>query len=59
MNTNEAVRFFDGKKKNVAVALKISAAAVAQWGQKIPIRRQYELEKITKGKLQVRWDDRE
>jgi len=37
----------------VADALKIRGAAVSQWGENVPVRRAYELEKITGGVLQV------
>jgi DNA-binding transcriptional regulator YdaS (Cro superfamily) len=37
----------------VADALKINGSAVSQWGEEIPIRRAYELERITKGALKV------
>ena len=53
MTTEEAVRFFDGKPSRLAEALHISPAAVSQWGDKIPMRRQYEIERLTKGKLKA------
>lgn len=37
----------------VAAALKIKGAAVSQWGDSVPVRRAYELERITNGALKV------
>jgi hypothetical protein len=37
----------------VADALKIKGAAVSQWGEDVPVRRAYELEKLTDGALKV------
>ena len=52
MLTKDAVEFFDGKSK-LAAALKISPAAVSQWGPRIPMLRQFELQAITEGKLKI------
>jgi transcriptional repressor of cell division inhibition gene dicB len=42
-----------GTQTKVAEALKISQAAVAQWGDEVPLLRQYQLERITEGELKV------
>lgn len=52
MLTQDAVKFYKGKSK-LAAALKISPAAVSQWGQRVPILRQFELQALTGGKLKV------
>ncbi|HCF5494928.1 TPA: Cro/Cl family transcriptional regulator [Pseudomonas aeruginosa] len=48
----EAINHFGGKSK-LAAALGISYAAVQQWGEEIPLLRQYEIEKLTRGALKV------
>lgn len=50
MKITEAINFF-GNRAKLAAALNISRTAVYQWKSKIPIRRQYEIEKMTKGEL--------
>lgn len=52
MRTQEAVKYFRGKSK-LAAALKISPAAVSQWGMHIPKLRQFELQLLTKGALRI------
>ena len=47
-----AIEFF-GSKSAVAEALGISRAAVAQWGEKIPLASAFLLERMTGGVLRV------
>lgn len=53
MKTEEAIKHFGGKKIELARALKISPSAVTMWGEEIPLLRQYQLERITKGALKA------
>lgn len=53
MKTQEAADFFGGKKK-LADALGVSASAVTQWGESIPVIRQYQIQVLTKGKLKAK-----
>lgn len=55
MKTQEAADFFGGKKK-LADALGVSASAVTQWGENIPVIRQYQIQVLTKGKLKAKAD---
>lgn len=50
MKTKEAADFF-GSKKKLAIALGISPSAVTMWGDDVPELRQYQIERLTKGKL--------
>lgn len=50
MNMTDAVAHF-GSKKKLADALGISPSAVTMWGESIPELRQYQIERLTKGKL--------
>jgi DNA-binding transcriptional regulator YdaS (Cro superfamily) len=52
MITEDAVLYFKGKSK-LAKALSISPAAVSQWGAKVPKLRQFELERLTQGRLRA------
>ena len=42
-----------GSQEAVARALKISGAAVCKWGDEIPEKQAYKIERLTKGKLKV------
>ncbi|QJQ93941.1 MULTISPECIES: Cro/CI family transcriptional regulator [Halomonadaceae] len=53
MTTSEAIKHYGGKKIELARALGLSPSAITQWGESVPILRQYELERLTKGKLKV------
>lgn len=48
----DAIAHF-GNVGALARALGISGAAVSQWGAEVPVRRAYEIERLTEGKLQV------
>ncbi|OPE08955.1 Cro/CI family transcriptional regulator [Pseudomonas aeruginosa] len=52
MNMSDAIRHF-GSKKKLAEALRIRPSAVTQWGQTIPLARQYQLQVISKNKLKA------
>lgn len=52
MTTQEAIDFFGGKRE-MAEALKITTQATYQWGDKPPLLRQFELERISGGKLKA------
>lgn len=52
MKTADVVGYF-GTQEQVAAALGISQAAVSQWGDNVPLRRAYEIEQITRGKLKA------
>lgn len=50
MKTKQAADFF-GSKKKLATALGISPSAVTMWGEDVPELRQYQIERLTKGKV--------
>ncbi|MWK59779.1 Cro/Cl family transcriptional regulator [Pseudomonas otitidis] len=50
MKTKDAADFF-GSKKKLAAALGISPSAVTMWGDDVPELRQYQIERITRGKV--------
>ena len=52
MNMKDVLAYF-GTQSKIAEALKISQAAVAQWKNEVPMLRQFQLERITKGELRV------
>lgn len=52
MRKRDAVKHFGGVKE-LAAALGIWPTAVAQWGDQVPPRRAYEIEKLTNGKLKA------
>lgn len=48
----QVLKYF-GTQAAIARALKIKPQAVTNWGGEIPMLRQYELERITDGKLKA------
>lgn len=52
MTKTEVIAHFGGVSQ-VAKALGLSYEAVRQWPEKIPKLRQYEIERLTEGKLSV------
>ncbi len=52
MKKTDALTYF-GTQKALADALGIAQAAVAQWGEEVPPRRAFEIERITDGKLKA------
>jgi DNA-binding transcriptional regulator YdaS (Cro superfamily) len=54
MRKTEAIKHF-GTATAMASALGIGKATVSKWGDEVPPRYQYELERITKRKLRAQW----
>jgi len=54
MKTASAIKHY-GTIKKLARALGIKPPSVYDWGPIVPKQRQYELERITKGKLRADW----
>ena len=52
MKTVDAIKFF-GTATRLAKELDISGAAVSMWGEDVPLGRAYQLQVLTKGKLQA------
>ncbi|WP_022940084.1 Cro/CI family transcriptional regulator [Psychromonas hadalis] len=52
MKKQDAIKYFGGVGK-VASELGIAHNAVSQWGEEVPIRRAFELERITNGALKA------
>ena len=52
MTKTDVIEYF-GSGVKVAEALNIQPAAVYQWPELVPIRRAYEIQEITKGKLKA------
>ncbi|WP_351122634.1 Cro/CI family transcriptional regulator [Shewanella sp. T24-MNA-CIBAN-0130] len=52
MNKSEVISFFGGVTAT-AKALGISHASVSMWGERVPLLRAHQIEKITKKKLRV------
>jgi DNA-binding transcriptional regulator YdaS (Cro superfamily) len=52
MKTQEAADFF-GSKSKLAKAIGIFPSAITQWGETVPLLRQYQIQSITKGKLKA------
>ncbi len=52
MKKQDAITYFGGAGK-LASALGILHSAVSQWGEDIPMRRAFELERITDGQLKA------
>ncbi len=56
MKKEEAIRYL-GSAAELARILKISEAAVSQWGEIIPQGRAYQIESLTGGELKVNQAD--
>lgn len=54
MKTQDAITHF-GNASKLAAALGIKAPSVYGWGVAVPKQRQYEIERITNGKLKADW----
>lgn len=52
MTTKEAIEYFGGAK-SLAQALDIWPTAISRWKEHPPRLRQFEIEKLTDGKLKV------
>ena len=58
MKKSDAIKHF-GRKIDLAKALGVSPAAITQWPEEnIPMRRQYELERITGGQLKANFPEK-
>lgn len=53
MKTADAIRHF-GTQSALAKALGISKQAIAQWGERVPEGRAYQLQVITGGQLSAK-----
>ena len=53
MRTQDAADFFGGKSK-LAEALGVSPSAITQWGECVPLVRQYQIQVVSKGKLKAK-----
>ncbi|MCO7217871.1 MULTISPECIES: Cro/CI family transcriptional regulator [Halomonas] len=54
MTTADAIKYFGGKKIDLARAIGVSPSAITQWGEDVPTLRQYQIERLSKGKLKAR-----
>lgn len=52
MTKKEAIEFF-GSPAELAKAIGVKAPSIYSWGKLVPIGRQYQIEKITKGRLKA------
>lgn len=52
MQTRKAIEHF-GSTRKLAQALGITPQAINQWGAVVPKLRQYEIERVTDGKLKA------
>ncbi len=52
MTKTEAIEHF-GNASAVAKALGLSRAAISGWGDEVPLLRQMQIERLTKGKLKA------
>lgn len=55
MKLDDALTFFGpkGAKIKIANSLGLTSGAISQWGEVIPKKSAYELERITDGELKV------
>lgn len=58
MTKCEAIKHF-GSVVRLAEALDIKPQAVSQWGEQIPMRRAYEIERLTEGRLRAMPESKE
>jgi len=52
MDKQTAIDFF-GSAAALAKALGVSKSAVSQWGEQVPMRRQFEIEHVSGGALRA------
>jgi DNA-binding transcriptional regulator YdaS (Cro superfamily) len=52
MKTQDAADFF-GSRSKLASALHIFPSAISQWGETVPLVRQYQIQVLSKGKLKA------
>lgn len=56
MRTKQAVKYF-GSQAKLAKALNIHRSAVNRWGDIVPIKRAWTIERLSKGKVAFRIGD--
>jgi transcriptional repressor of cell division inhibition gene dicB len=56
MNMDEVLTYFKNKNQ-IAKALKIQRQSVQKWGDKVPAKRQIQLQIITNGELKANRHD--
>lgn len=54
MKTNDAIAYYGGKTQ-LAAALGIKTPSIYDWGDIVPEKRQYQLERLTNGALKASW----
>lgn len=54
MQKADAIKHF-GTGSELARKLGVGKALVSKWGEEVPQRYQYEIERLTKGKLKAQW----
>jgi len=52
MKTQDAADLF-GSRKKLADALNIYPSSITQWGETVPLVRQYQIQVLSKGKLKA------
>ncbi|MBL4831293.1 MAG: Cro/Cl family transcriptional regulator [Aliivibrio sp.] len=52
MRKEEAVKYF-GSVTELSKKLNVTTQSISQWGEKIPLRRAFEIERITNGALKA------
>ncbi|RJG10949.1 Cro/Cl family transcriptional regulator [Pseudomonas cavernicola] len=52
MKTKDAAEFF-GSRSKLAKALGVFPSAVSQWGDEVPLVRQYQIQVLSKGRLKA------
>jgi len=50
MKTSDAIKYF-GTAAELARALGIQRQSISGWGKTVPLARQYQIERLTDGKL--------
>ena len=50
MNIKDAINYY-GSRSKLARALDVTPQAINNWGEELPMLRQYQIEVLTKGKL--------
>ena len=56
MRTKQAIKYF-GSQAAVARACGIDRSAVNRWGDVVPIKRAWRLERLSKGRIAMRIGD--
>jgi len=52
MKKSDAIKYFQSASK-LAIALGITRMSITQWGDDVPMRRAFEIERITNGELKA------